>query len=865
MNRFKPVQVLLSLAVLLAWPFAGTAAKPVPPTRQPAVLLSPAEFPDYDAAVWRDERNGLANKSSSKRLTEQPASPEIGDLLELNRVDDALRVLRSIVDKHPENMSRAFEIVAEHSSQFIDHARGYPDSLQQLVDAARTKLPRLPREEAARAERQLLLVDRQPSLAKRPPFADQLRAFVQQYAGTQTARLTEVDVIAVGLPLRAKLEALDKFVRDHPGTIAAAKALHEKAFQLSSGNVYPDIEARGADPTARFFRVLDIVKELESGRYPPCEWVERAPSLVSTFYAYEPTYAPANIDRQLDAYRAFAKTHFAVADQYPLITGTGYIITTKMFDLLKRKGEGISSLDRVFAEFERDTPDGTAVQYLRAVFYVRSMNSERGGERAALFRKASEGLLRLQGQGHGLYHRKALATLASLYFSEREYAIARTYFRAYVKTYPDTAWAWVAALRVGQTSESLGEEQAGVDAYLAGASRYSSVPLARVLGHAYAARGYEALAQFTTALREYQAALAGWDQDYGQVFSLHIIQDSRANENRLERNRPDVSLSALSQRVAQLKASLSTPGGALLETGRWSVDHGRFREALVPLDQLLSRDRSSAMIAEVRYLAHRARLGLALEMASDPARDDAAALAELERLTKDPYDFGVCAARIAEASILWRRSATALADSLMMSALNEWDGHQRAEREKPRSNVEQDIAEIRTLVFRPDGGGVLSGWAQNTFSQRPSPTPFVILNPNVSIRAPGAERNQRSVFQSFRDHRVLFMTGEQQGILKDIVLKVGGPSSPDRATEHDLLSRWSKFFPTERMWGGVVTDTYPHVSLETYPIITELEFLNADRTRAAVRVVVGGEGATVVLEKDQGVWTARSLVDRWIS
>ena len=169
-----------------------------------------------------------------------------------------------------------------------------------------------------------------------------------------------------GLPIRERLEALDRFVRDHPGTIAAAKALHQKGFQLGSGNV-SEIEARGADPTARFFQVLQIVKELESGRYPPCEWVERAPTLASMFFASNPTYAPGNIDRHLDAYKEFARTHFALTDQYPLGTGAGNIITTKMLDLFKQNGEGLAGVERVFTEFEREIPDVAAVQYLRAV------------------------------------------------------------------------------------------------------------------------------------------------------------------------------------------------------------------------------------------------------------------------------------------------------------------------------------------------------------------------------------------------------------------------------------------------------------------------------------------------------------------
>jgi tetratricopeptide (TPR) repeat protein len=871
MNRLQTVHVWLSVALSLAGPLVGlTAGQPTQSTGQPAELLSPAEFPDYDAGVWREQRNGLATKSASSRLTKQPDSPEIAELLQQNRVDDALRVLRSIVDKYPQNIPRAFQIVSEESPRFWDKARGYPDSLQELVDAARKQLARLPREEAARAERRLLLLDRQPSLAKRPEFADQLRTFVQQYAGTQTALLTEIDVIEFGLPIRQRLEALDRFVRDHPGTIAAAKALNNKGFQLGSSNVYPEIEARGADPTPRFFQVLEIVRELESGRYPSCEWVERAPMLISTFFAHDPTYAPENIDRQLDAYKEFAKTHFAVADQFPLNNGAGYIITTKMFDLFKRNGEGVAGVERVFTELEREIRDVAAVQYARAVFYVRSMNWEPARERSAIYQKAIESLTRLQAQGTGLYQRKALATLASLYFSERDYASARDHFKKYLSAYPDTTWAWVAALRIGQSSEALGDWRAAVDAHLAAASKYTSVPFARVLGHAYAGRGYEALGQFNSALREYQTALADWDKDYGPAYSLHVTYNPRPNEPLRVRDDPSVTSQALPGRIAQLKNSVSLPGGTLLEHGRWLVGHGRHAEALVPLEQLLTRYRQSSAVPEARYLVHRARLGSALELADvqNTRRDGSAALGQLEIIARDPYDFGVCAAKIAKASILWKNGASAEAEALMVAALREWNDQQSPQRQRPRENIARDIADIRSLVIRPQGDGILNGFAGNTFSRRRPSVSFVIVNPDVSVKFSNTENTRQSVYQTLPGvDQLLFLNGEQQAILTTIVAKLGGgePTQDRTVASTDILALWNKFFPTERRFGGVAVDTYPRITFETYPIITDIEFLDSERTKAVARIVVGSQGGTVVLEKERGIWTAKGLVNTWIS
>ena len=424
--RLVPPALVVVLALGL---FTGTpVAQFTSSAARRASLLSAAEFPTYDAAVWRQQVDGLTAKLAASRLAEQPDSPELSELLESRRIADVLRVLRTIVDAHPERMPRAFEIVAAESTQFQDSGHGYQEALQLIVDAAKARLPDLRREDAARVARQLLLLDRPSQTVKQPPFVDLLRSFVQQYSGTETALLTEVDVIALEHPIGARLQALDEFIRAHPGTLAAAKALYQKGFQLSIGNVYPDYEVRGGDPTDRFFRVLDLVTELESGRYPSSEWVDRAPTLVTHFFAGGPSYAPGNIERMLEGYTSFLKTHFELSQLDAARDGIGYIVSFKIADLCARKGERTAGVERVLTELEREIEDVSAVRYLRAAFYISSMN-EHAGERLALYHKAIGALRTLAAQGNGHYHRKALATLASLYFSERDYPNARAHFK----------------------------------------------------------------------------------------------------------------------------------------------------------------------------------------------------------------------------------------------------------------------------------------------------------------------------------------------------------------------------------------------------------------------------------------------------
>jgi len=153
-----------------------------------------ADFPQYDLAAWHLERTGLIARAAARRLREAPDSADtLAFLIEAHRIDDALHVLRRIVEKRPEDMARAFEAVSRDSRAFHDQAREYSETLQQLIDAARGKLRSMTAEQAARTERQLLMVDGRP--LPRNSFTDRLEEFVTEYRGTETALLTEVDII----------------------------------------------------------------------------------------------------------------------------------------------------------------------------------------------------------------------------------------------------------------------------------------------------------------------------------------------------------------------------------------------------------------------------------------------------------------------------------------------------------------------------------------------------------------------------------------------------------------------------------------------------------------------------------------------
>jgi hypothetical protein len=116
---------------------------------------------------------------------------------------------------------------------------------------------------------------------------------------------------------------------------------------------------------------------------------------------------------------------------------------------------------------------------------------------------------------------------------------------------------------------------------------------------------------------------------------------------------------------------------------------------------------------------------------------------------------------------------------------------------------------------------------------------------------------------------VLFLGDARRKLLESVMLKLGGtkrrawtqvmatPNQP-AGPAVNVAALWKKYFWTQAgHWGGWV--------FESYPIISEIEFVDAARTRAAVKVTVGYSGATVQMEKKDGEWIARELTNFWIT
>jgi tetratricopeptide (TPR) repeat protein len=644
-----------------------------------------------------------------------------------------------------------------------------------------------------------------------------------------------------------------------------------KGFQLGF-NAIGTIEPRGADPTDRFMRVVAIARELESGRYPQCEWVERAPSLVIQFFV--PTNAPIsadNVDRMLAAYQEFVISHFALAGSNIADSHLSFVIMTRMGDLHRRKGDEVGGIERVFAELERVAPDPAGMRYLRARYYMRRAAPNEPG-RPDMLKKAREALTALANEGGGFYQRNSLATLAALEFAERDWSSARTAFRKYASAYPQSGWSWVASLRAAQCEEASGDPKRAAASFLE-VSKKNDLSLARVLAHEYAARAHEAAGDFAAAVVPHQAAIDGWDDDFGPTYSTFVARqrpvDGPFGAPRYE---GEVVKAQLPERIAQLTSSLTMPGGALLERGRWLIAAARYDEGIVALQQTVREYPGSPAAAEARRLTAHARLDRALDLADveKPDADAAAATKELDALGREPFGFAVTAAKIARASMLWTSGAPAEGETLMMEALSEWHAHQRIV--PPARGVEEDVAAIRRVVFLPKGGGVYGNLRWNAFSW-PSTTlpPFVVVSQDVRVkRHDGSQSRVASVHDlPAAESKVLFFNAEQMAFFHKAMRTLGGtkrrqpghimetPNQPV-GTSMNMLALWSKFFAARPgHWGGW--------EIETYPVVTEIEFANAERTKAAARVTVGYSGATIVLEKRSGRWIPVELTDRWVT
>ena len=871
----RQIQIVgaLFLTVLSAPSLCGQPSRPDPW----------ADFPSYDQTLVWYLRRGADAKEGKRRLAQNSASVDtFRRLVAAERRDDALVVLKRILEASDDAQTiAALHALSEtmHTFQY-DQTRSYTETIRQTIAPARARITQLPSEDAARLARELLSIDQWlEGRQARQQWPERLTQFVKDYEGTEAALLTQVDLIMSDpRQLLKQISDLDQFAKDHPGTNAAAKALFQEGFQLQTNVPVTGVEPRGSDPTERLLRVAAIVKELESGKFARSEWVEKAPELLVNFFVSDtppPRYSPANLDRAIETYADFVRTHLQMPNALLSSENSlGYVIVSKLGNLFELKGDRVGGVERFLDDLETTASDPALVQLFRAQYYARQSSAGSEADQVSMVAKARAALTTLVSANRGDASRRALAFAAAFDYYRRDYARALPEYQQFVARYPSSPWAPIAALRIGECYEQLKDWPKASAAYQQAAT--SSDAYARVLGGAFASRTLDAQGRFDDSLSAANAALKSWDADYGFEYSIRSAQTLLSGGvitgpfvDTLRVTRDD-----LAARVATLDRDLRQPGGRLLARGRWQLDQNQFTEAIDTLTKFLKQKPGSPALTEAQSLLHRAQLESALDLAAveGPHYDPGKALAALEAITREPFDSFVATAGLAAAALKLTQGQSSEAEALMGKTLDTWATTQLDRNRQPvLSGIDADVAEIRQVVFRPLGDSPLyagSGW--NSFSFPAKPPRFILVRADIQVGTSDGQVGRRTVYQRFPDlDHVLLLKSEELSLLARLLPTIGGtrvrapaqimetPNQPV-GDSMQILSLFGRFFEARPgHWGGW--------ELETYPQVTQIEFVNAERTKANAHITIGYSGATVVLEKVDGKWRAVRLTNQWIT
>lgn len=467
--------------------------------------------------------------------------------------------------------------------------------------------------------------------------------------------------------------------------------------------------------------------------------------------------------------------------------------------------------------------------------------------------------------------------MAWLQLYHRELASAKETFGRYLALYPAAPYAWLAAVRMGQAAMLQGHWAKAVSAFELAAG-YTGEPLARVHARVLAGKAYEAAGEPAKGRDAYRASLASWTSDVpshswgGQkpVLKRKADEDGLMPDDSGRFTKADIV-----KRLAWLDAVLALPAGTDLARARWLLEQERYEEARALADRCLNATtKSSRTAGEARALSRRARLELAL-LQADVGRegsDHAKALRSLEILSRNTMDAPGLTARIAHACLLRKQGRGADAAQALTLALADW---QRTQRQSPEirrtlSALEQDVADIRALVFRPAGDREFKDTRWNGFAWPLSLPAFVVVAPEVEVVHADRTVETLSVHQLFVDlPNALFFDQEQITLLNTLMKRLGGsarmtPRNPMAVPNQpvgpsvDIRAFLSEAFPViPGHWGGWHFDTFP--------TITRIEFHDAERSRAVARLVVGYGGADALLEKQDGKWRLVEVRRTWIT
>jgi tetratricopeptide (TPR) repeat protein len=816
-----------------------------------------AEFPPI-GPPYSSMRSGVMANQLTQLLQQSPDAPETFEMLVyMERPAEAAAALRRMIQRDPGRLAWAFDVL-----RIRNFARGPLANLAdvpwpELFAEARRALGRMTTPDAARLELALINAVRATAVGLNPNQAriTALRAFIDKYAGNDVALEAEVELIMSTTARSQWIPPLEEFARQHPGTTAAARALYEKAVQIRSNDRagVRDLNRPNLDPTNAVLDALGIARDLRSGRYPDSEWVTRAPELAINLRSGNPQFAADSVERLLAGYLDFVRANFTLPEASPLADGINSVITNQIFELFVLTGEGIAGVERTLTDLERI--DAPRARYARAAFYLNRMASDEA-MRPIMRQRAVDTLSTLAGSGSGLYARRALAALASLLYLERDFMAARTAFARYLAAYPDTSWSWVAAIRIGQCHELLGNLVQAIDAYRSAAARFASIPVARHLGHAYAGRTSEAADRLEDAAAEYSLALEGW----GDLRGTARMEGYRGSDVPAWTS-VDVEGLALKNRLDQIRASLAVPEGRQLESGRRLLAANDRAAALVAFEAFIRANAASTLLPEARRLVRRIRLEQAIEQAGTitAPRDEAGAIAALAAIDSEPWDEFAGVAKIIAATLTLRQGSRVQADAMITAALQEWLEKQTTTPSTLPPAAAEDVAAIRRDIFEGDQAAPWRSSFGLNSRERPA---FLVINPHITVQLNNAIATRETVYPA-SSRLPLFMTTEAMTLLVDSLNALAGEVRERRQFPNvppEMRNFLGTHLPLEMgMLCCVVT------SFNSVPNVQAVAFTNDERTRANVTIRMLWSGGSLVLEKTGGSWRVVGISDRYVN
>lgn len=834
--------LLICLALsLLIGPIAGDATAQTPQRAASSREIT-REFTIYDGDLASRVENAWTIARIRTLLRNDPSSPELmSRLIERHRVADMFVALQSLQTASPERVIDVLDVLQRSLIHFqLSDARRDGDRLRALLEPIAARVDAFPRETAARVVLALWALENETGR----PLRNSVSGRWPEYADTAFARsrATFDAVDRIG-DHRARLAELDRLVRERPGTADAAAALISKAsFLAHNGQL---LNRNETDPTDRILEILAIVKELESGRYPASA-VETAPRIVVDLLAAPDQYvSTANAGRLLAAYREFLRSHASLRDGDELYrSGLFSLITQKIAPLLDPADPNRAIEILLHEELEPHGVDPDDIQLCLGQFYLRGARERAAADRTTLHAKGVAILERLSDAHRGLASRKALATIASKAFVDHDAARATALLARYLRDYPDSPWAWVAAMKLATLNGMEGNTARAAKAYLDVSRRYVGQPIARVVGAYLAGWDFEATGDETRAHTAYADALMAWDRDYGRMYDFPVTLP-----DDIERAWPLIDLDELTDRVARLSNELRQRDGATVAHAHWLVEQKRYVDASTVLQAFLHAHGSSPLAADARVLMHQAQLRTAMNAGNiwRKEHDDTLCMATLEALEREPYDFYVGMAFLAHASLLHRQGNAEEAARQAESAMQRLWAWRSAEIAKsPPDGLDADVAAIRSEMFRP--GGVVPTIEPSSFGDLAfaGPTsPFVEVGAEVTVTSNGTTTN-RTIFQSYAHAPMaLPITDEEERLLTYVALIED--TTPSHAPIADLN-------PRDRVsWRSLL--------LGAAPAVTSVEFADAARTRASVQFSWRRSGYTATLEKIDGHWHVVRLLN----